>query len=176
MGKQPFDWPAESLRVINGVDFLPEKFSVITASDLDSILAIEHLSFQRPWGRSAFLDELKFPGSSNFAAWRLDVADCQKIVAYVFFRTVFDEMHILKIAVAPEWRCRGIGAALMNKGLALAESLGCHVAYLEVRPGNFTAVKLYRKLGFSMIAKRTGYYPETGEDALVMCRELRGES
>ncbi len=176
MEKLPFDWPVESLRAINGVDFLPEGFSAITESDLDSILAIEHLSFQRPWGRGAFLDELKFPGALNFAAWRLDADDRQKIVAYVFFRAVIEEMHILKIAVAPEWRCQGIGAALMNKGLVLAESLGCRAAYLEVRPGNVAAVKLYRKLGFSVIAKRAGYYPETGEDALVMRRELRGEA
>jgi len=94
-------------------------------------------------------------------------------VAYIFFRLVVDEMHILKIAVAPEWRCRGIASVLMKKSMELADTKGCNAAYLEMRPANTAAVTLYRKLGFCVIGKRTNYYSETGEDALVMCKKLR---
>ena len=148
-------------------------FTAITESDIDAILSIESLSFQRPWERRAFLSELGLPGAESLAVRQTDFDGRQRIVAYIFFRWVADEIHILKIAVAPEWRCRGIAAALMEESLVLAETNGCSMAYLEVRPANTAAVMLYHKLGFSVIGKRTNYYSETGEDALVMRKKLR---
>lgn len=149
------------------------KFTAITEADIDAILPIENLSFQRPWGRRSFLSELGLAGAENLAVRQADPGSRQGIVAYIFFRLVADEMHILKIAVAPEWRCRGIATVLMEKSLGLADTKGCGSAYLEVRPGNSAAVRLYRKLGFQLVGKRTNYYSETGEDALVMCKKLR---
>lgn len=148
-------------------------FTAITESDIDAILPIESHSFQRPWERRSFLGELGLPGAESLAVRHTDPGGHPRIVAYIFFRLVADEMHILKIAVAPEWRCRGIATVLMEKSLELADTKGCSAAYLEMRPANTAAVMLYRKLGFCLIGKRTNYYSETGEDALVMCKKLR---
>jgi len=148
-------------------------FKAITEPDIDAIVPIETLSFPRPWERRSFLSELGVPGAESFAVRHTDADGHEHIVAYIFFRLVADEMHILKIAVAPSWRCRGIATVLMEKCLDLAATKGCDSAYLEVRPANTAAVMLYRKLGFRAVGKRTNYYPETGEDALVMCKKLR---
>jgi ribosomal-protein-alanine N-acetyltransferase len=163
----------EFSKATNGADLLLKVFTAITESDIDAILPIESLSFQRPWGRRSFLSELGLPGAENLAVRRTDPDSPQRIVAYIFFRLVADEMHILKIAVAPVWRCQGIATDLMEISLELADNKGCRAAYLEVRPANNAAVMLYRKLGFSVIGKRANYYSETGEDALVMRKELR---
>jgi ribosomal-protein-alanine N-acetyltransferase len=39
---------------------------------------------------------------------------------------------------------------------------------LEVRASNHAAIALYRSLGFRSIGTRTAYYPDDGEDALIM--------
>jgi ribosomal-protein-alanine N-acetyltransferase len=148
-------------------------FTAITESDIDAILPIESHSFKRPWARQSFLSELGLPGAESLAVRHTDPGGLQHIVAYIFFRLVADEMHILKIAVAPEWRCRGIASVLMKKSMELADTKGCNAAYLEMRPANTAAVTLYRKLGFCVIGKRTNYYSETGEDALVLCKKIR---
>jgi len=148
-------------------------FAAISEADIDSILTIEKLSFQRPWGRISFLNELALESAVNLAVKRKDDSGQERIIAYVFFRLVVDEMHILKIAVSPDWRCRGIATVLMNKCLELAEDKGINAVYLEVRPSNTAAVLLYHKIGFQIVAKRIGYYTETGEDALVMSKKLR---
>lgn len=148
-------------------------FTAVTESDIDAILPIESHSFQRPWERRSFLSELGLSGAESLAVRHTDPGGHQHIVAYIFFRLVVDEMHILKIAVAPEWRCRGIASVLMKKSMELADTKGCNAAYLEMRPANTAAVTLYRKLGFCVVGKRTNYYSETGEDALVMCKKLR---
>jgi ribosomal-protein-alanine N-acetyltransferase len=42
-----------------------------------------------------------------------------------------------------------------------------------VRPTNETAIALYQKSGFQLLGRRPAYYPETGEDALVMVKHLK---
>ena len=44
----------------------------------------------------------------------------------------------------------------------------CTAMTLEVRMGNLAAQDLYRKFGFVSAGVRRNYYPETGEDALIM--------
>ena len=39
---------------------------------------------------------------------------------------------------------------------------------LEVRMGNMAAQQMYRNFGFVSSGIRRNYYPETGEDALIM--------
>jgi ribosomal-protein-alanine N-acetyltransferase len=41
-----------------------------------------------------------------------------------------------------------------------------------VRATNFAAQELYRRDGYKAVAIRRGYYQDTGEDALVMLRDL----
>lgn len=149
-------------------------FTAITESDIDAIIPIENLSFQQPWGRLSFLSELGQPGAENLAVCSIEPGGLEHFVAYIFFRLAADEMHVLKIAVAQEYRCRGIATVLMEKCLELADARGCSAAYLEVRPANTAALTLYRKLGFCVIGKRTNYYSETGEDALVMRKDFKG--
>jgi hypothetical protein len=49
---------------------------------------------------------------------------------------------------------------------------GASSVYLEVRLSNITAIKLYEKLGFREIGRRSNYYPDSKEDALVMIKNI----
>ena len=49
------------------------------------------------------------------------------------------------------------------------------LVFLEVRPTNAEALRLYESLGFQVIGRRKGYYFDTGEDALVMEARLAGD-
>ena len=52
------------------------------------------------------------------------------------------------------------------------EALVARIATLEVRESNIRARTLYETFGFRQIARRKGYYPRSGEDAIVMLLEL----
>ncbi|MFM6357835.1 MAG: ribosomal-protein-alanine N-acetyltransferase RimI, partial [Planktothrix sp.] len=43
-------------------------------------------------------------------------------------------------------------------------------ATLEVKASNQRAINLYQKFGFKEAGRRKGYYPDTGEDALILWR------
>jgi ribosomal-protein-alanine N-acetyltransferase len=49
---------------------------------------------------------------------------------------------------------------------------GCRLATLEVRPSNAPARALYEAFGFEVVGRRRGYYADTGEDAILLARDL----
>ena len=59
-----------------------------------------------------------------------------------------DDFRVVDISLLPEWRGRGIGAALLTAVLTQAEAAGCSVS-LHVDPAN-PARRLYQRLGFKM--------------------------
>ena len=73
--------------------------ATINRADIEPILSIEQLSFQWPWGRLSFEDELSSQNASSYAVRSIEAGKEPSIVAYTFFRRVENELHILKIAV-----------------------------------------------------------------------------
>jgi ribosomal-protein-alanine N-acetyltransferase len=140
-------------------------------ADLDAIDEIERHSFARPWPREAFEAELAL------AHARLDVARGPGVIGFCNYWIVADphgragEVHILAIAVHPDHRRAGIGAALLDHALAQGRAAGCGLATLEVRRGNAPAIALYERAGFRTVHVRARYYQDNGEDALVMVSE-----
>ncbi|HWB77792.1 MAG TPA: ribosomal protein S18-alanine N-acetyltransferase [Nannocystaceae bacterium] len=131
------------------------------ADDLDAIAAIEAASFDRPWTREIFAQEL----ARSIA--RLDVLGTPAI-AFACTWHVVDEAHLLRIAVAPEHRRRGLARVLVRTVLARAAELGCTHVDLEVAADNAPALALYHALGFVEVGRRTGYYATPPADALLM--------
>lgn len=136
------------------------------AADLPAVVAIERASFALPWSAALIGDELE----QEAARSRVAVAADAGVVGFLLGRRYPDVWHVMDLAVAPELRRRGIAKALVGEFLAAACSAGRGVL-LEVREGNEEAVALYESLGFVTAGVRRRYYPDTGEDALVMVRE-----
>ncbi|HMG55916.1 MAG TPA: ribosomal protein S18-alanine N-acetyltransferase [Kofleriaceae bacterium] len=143
-----------------------------TRADLDAIEDIERHSFPRPWPRAAFEAELTRPLA------RLDVARAPGVVGFCNYWIVAEpggagvgEVHVHTIAIHPDHRRRGIGAALLGRALAQGRAAGCGLATLEVRRGNAPAIAMYQRAGFRTVHVRARYYQDNGEDALVMITE-----
>ena len=80
------------------------------------------------------------------------------------------EGDVTNIAVFPEYRGRGIGAALTKALLVEGRKRGMNAFTLEVRVGNQAAIHIYEKLGFRSEGVRKGFYEKPKEDALIMWR------
>jgi RimJ/RimL family protein N-acetyltransferase len=75
------------------------------------------------------------------------------------------------MAVAKEWRGRGVGTALMQGCVDWARERGVHKLALQVWPHNEAAIRLYERFGFEREGVlRAHYRRENGElwDAIVM--------
>jgi len=148
------------------------RIATINRTDLETILAIEQLSFQWPWGRISFEGELSCQNACNYVVKSAEADKKAQIVAYAFIRRVADELHILKIAVTPARRGHGIATWFLNHCFTAGARQGANSVYLEVRPSNIPAIELYEKLGFKEIGRRPKYYADSKEDALVMMKDL----
>lgn len=82
------------------------------------------------------------------------------------------------MSVAPEWRNKGIGTALLSRLVAWAESTGIlRRLELEVYAHNAPAIHLYRKYGFVEEGRRQRGYFQHGRwvDGILMARLLSPE-
>ncbi|MDX2184132.1 MAG: ribosomal protein S18-alanine N-acetyltransferase [Gemmatimonadaceae bacterium] len=136
-----------------------------TSADVSAIHGIERASFGDPWSRAAFTNALESP--EVFVA----VADVDgSLAGYVVVRVVAGEGEILNVAVLPSARRLGAGRALLQHALHVAGARGALAVFLEVRPSNAAARGLYAAFGFVEVGRRTRYYRNPDEDALVLRR------
>ena len=149
------------------------QLAAISLDDITPILEIEKDSFSWPWKRMSFVGQLACKPAYNFTVKCLDGTDEQQVIGYIFCRRVKNDLHILRIAVEPNWRSRGIATWLLKRCIGLACERGVTTAFLEVRASNQIAISLYHKQGFRVIGKRPNYYTDTREDALVFLKNLK---
>ena len=153
-------------------------------SDLDDVMVIERLAFKHPWSIDLFRRELLHdwstvllcvgkPGAAlPTAAGEEGTGAPPRVLGFVIFWVVHDEVHVLNIAAHPTLRRRGVGRRLMVEAIERGRRGGAALVTLEVRRSNFPALALYQDLGFRAVGVRPNYYVDEGEDAVVMIMDL----
>jgi ribosomal-protein-alanine N-acetyltransferase len=102
---------------------------------------------------------------------------CQQdgaVVAVVQWRNLGAEAEVLDIAVAEKHRRHGHARFLLEKFLQLVRQHGIRDVFLEVRESNFPAIALYRQFGFSTSGRRTNYYRDPLEAAILLHLKIPG--
>ena len=138
-------------------------FREMVPADADAVEEIEKASFSVPWSRKSFWEE-----AANERTYYLLALDDGKVIGYAGTWILDDEAQITNVAVAPERREQGVGAALMAELIKKAKERGATRMTLEVRPSNTAALALYEKFGFADYGRRPHYYLDNGEDAVIM--------
>jgi [ribosomal protein S18]-alanine N-acetyltransferase len=147
----------------------PFALRAMTEGDVRTVIGIERDSYQFPWSEGIFRDCLRVGYFCRIA----QLGD--EIAGYGIMSTGAGEAHILNVCVRESSRSRGIGRTLLEHLVSRAGASGASEAYLEVRPSNAAAVRLYRRVGFEPIGVRRGYYQAVGgrEDAVVLKLSVR---
>jgi ribosomal-protein-alanine N-acetyltransferase len=106
---------------------------------------------------------------SDYLGYDFRVAEAgSRIVGFLVGRTLAEgEREVLNVAVAPEFRRRGVARQLVESFLMAAPG----AVYLEVRELNIAARYLYKSMGFQEVSARPGYYASidgSSETAIVM--------
>ncbi|MCX7698533.1 MAG: ribosomal protein S18-alanine N-acetyltransferase [Candidatus Goldbacteria bacterium] len=140
-------------------------------SDITQILEIEKISFISPWSRVAFECEISKMLMGNGIFLVAEDEENNKICGYVCANVIIDYIHILNLAVAPDYRRKGIAKEFIKRIEADAIKKKYYGITLEVCETNEAAINLYKKFGFIIKGKREKYY-ENKEDALIMWKIL----
>lgn len=137
----------------------------VEVGEISRIAEIERHSFADPWSRDSFRQLLGAP-TVWFRCAREGVG--MPPLGYVVAWFAADEGEIANLAVDPEVRRRGIGAALLDAALGEAARRAASAVYLEVRESNVQARRLYASRGFVAVGRRIRYYRKPVEDAVVL--------
>ena len=142
--------------------------------DLDDVLAIEQESFSEPWTRGMFEAELMGNPFGRFlgAFCHSEMPPAKRLLGYICYWVVFDELRLMNLAVQPDHRRQGIASHLVRHAVEEGITQGTIRALLEVRAGNRLAQKLYETLGFQQYGRRRSYYTNPDEDAILMQLQL----
>ena len=144
---------------------------MIEAAGVDGceLLAELHAcAFDKPWSAAEIGKLLENP--AVFALISRDSAPRGFVLAWA----AAGDAEILTVAVVPEARRKGVGAALVTSAGVAALVRGASSMHLEVAEDNEAARALYRKLGYEEAGRRAAYYAGEGGavDAIVMRRTL----
>ena len=160
----------------------------MTTDDIPQVVKIDQASFTTPWSARTYEFEINNRESSHLVVievvephlprldgWRGLAARLKPpaaapgpIAGYGGCWLIAGEAHISTIAVAPEYRGRGLGELLLAAMLKRSINRQGPYSVLGVRASNEVAQALYRKYRYEVVGRRRGYYRDDGEDALLM--------
>ena len=146
----------------------PSTIRDMNHDDLAMVSDIERRSYEFPWSHGVFRDCL-------LAGYQCRVLERGgRVAGYAIISIAAGEAHILNLCVDPAHRAHGYGEILLDEILGVAREAEVEQIFLEVRPSNETAIRLYRKKGFHQVARRPEYYQshDGREDAAVLAKKL----
>lgn len=139
-------------------------------ADIPEIMAIELRAYPFPWTDGIFRDCLRV----GYSCWVFVHPDDGRVDAYGVMSMAVGEGHLLNLCVRPECQGQGLGRRALRALLDKASQYGVETMFLEVRPSNAPALRLYLSEGFNEVGTRRDYYPahKGREDAVVLARQF----
>ena len=144
------------------------EYVLMNESHILPIAELEKCCFSDPWSVNSITSELNNP----LSLWVVAV-DGEKLVGYVGSQSVLGWADMMNLAVAPEFRRKGIGEELVNQLIDHLQNNDVSCLTLEVRSSNEPAITLYEKMGFCEVGRRPNYYHNPKEDALILRKEWK---
>ena len=134
--------------------------------DLGRLARLHRGCFEEAWSRSDLAHLLAMPGAFGQVArlyeGGLAGLDGLRGVGFSICRVTVDEAELLTIGVMPQFRRRGVAAALLRAGMERSLRLGARAMFLEVAVDNAGAQALYEEHGFARVGLRPDYYQRAG--------------
>ena len=143
-------------------------FRPMCLEDLETVMATEHQIYPFPWTFGNFRDSL----SAGYSCWVYEHEGL--MIGYGVMMLAAGEAHLLNLGIAQEWQRQGMGRKLLQHLIKVAREYHAEIMFLEVRPSNIAAIRLYEDTGFNEMAVRKSYYPSHNgrEDAVLMGMSL----
>ena len=142
------------------------RYELMNEAHVAQIAQLEKRCFSDPWSENSIRSEL----TGRLSLWVVAL-DGDTVAGYIGSQSVLGESDMMNVAVAPEYRRRGIAQALILELIRRLSQQGNRSLMLEERASNTPAITLYHKLGFAQVGRRPNYYRNPKEDALILRKE-----
>ena len=161
-------------KIFNGITYEQEfLIRICTFNDLDAVIEVNERELPEDYPfffyknilddypESFLVAQNKHGKIVAYIMWRVEKAPSINSLKYVY------KAHLVSIAVAEDYRRRGIATKLLSNSMKAIKKYKIHEYVLEVRVSNYTAIKLYEKLDYKIESIKKNYYRD-GENAYFM--------
>ena len=93
--------------------------------------------------------------------------DAGALRGFLIAHIIGDDCELENMVVAEASQRRGVASTLIQELVKTAGDRKAARIFLEVRESNAAARRLYEKCGFAIHGRRTSYYSDPAEDAVV---------
>jgi ribosomal-protein-alanine N-acetyltransferase len=133
--------------------------------DLPEVTAIEYASFPSWWSEDDFRQVMRQRNCIGMVA----VAGFD-VVGYMVYELHKKRLHLINLAVHPDWRGCGVGTLLVDrlKSKLSADRFSRRKIMLEIRERNLPGQLFFRSQGFRAITVFSDFYVDSDEDAYLM--------
>ncbi len=144
-------------------------FKKLSSVEIPSLLSIEEQNSDYPWSQDQFTTSIE---NSNNLCYCLSLNG--KTIGYLIALLAIDTADILNIGIDSDFNRQGHGTALLNHLIEVLRKRHICEILLEVRAGNKSAIRFYKRQGFKEISVRKNYYMKNsknqsqGEDGIIM--------
>jgi len=138
--------------------------------DMPQVAWIEHLSQEFPWCEEEFVRCLRQRNCIGMVAEHRE-----HVVGFLVYELLNSRLHLLNMAVHPDYRRRGIGTQLVQKIVSKLSQHRRDRITIAVRESNLPAQLFFRACGFRATRVLRRHFPDTDEDAYWFEYRLAGE-
>ena len=128
------------------------------------MMKMDSLCFSAAWSEQDYREMQEQPTFSN---WLLQVPTAAQ-VGMLSFQSVPPELQILRLAILPDWRKKGLAQFMLEQLEIVAKSANVESLWLEVNSTNKAATALYYKQGYQETGIRKNYFKNPLGDALLL--------
>lgn len=148
-----------------------------SAGDLAGVVALERRVVEAPhWAESEYAAIVGSGGEGGVRRCLFIAETDELLLGFAVGKVILSAAdgvgEIESVAVDAAGRRRGVGRSLCEAVIEWCREQGAMEMELEVRAGSDGAIALYAGLGFSVVGRRSGYYREPDEDAVLMQLKL----
>ncbi|MCC2625181.1 MAG: rimI [Burkholderiales bacterium] len=139
---------------------------LVVPAELPKVAILDKRVNKTPWNMVQYEECL---ANKNQQVYVLEIDEV--ICGFLVVAITFDEVEILQLGIDTKYQGQKLATLLLTEVLAkLDDKILISKVFLEVAANNDSAMALYRKLGFTKISTRRGYYTIDGMkiDAIVM--------
>ena len=144
-------------------------FNRLSSVEIASVLSIEEHNSDYPWSKLQFTTSIE---NSKNLCYCLSLNG--KTIGYLIAMLAGDTADILNIGIDPDLQRQGYGRGLLNHLNEELRKRNIREIFLEVRAGNKSAIRFYKRQGFEEISVRKNYYMKNSknqsqrEDGIIM--------
>jgi ribosomal protein S18 acetylase RimI-like enzyme len=164
---------AKDRRDVESLDTSFETTSVFDVVTTGRRIELVERALEEPLVKRYSIDEVFAPWASWNVGW---VADDNGVGGFATaqYEPWHERLVLWFLYIAPAWRRRGVGRALLERVESHGRAVGASHVWLETSSVNVPGVRAYERLGYALCGVDRLYYGSymPGEAAIYLAKEL----